>query len=402
VPYISRILGSKVLDSADEVIGRLDDVVIEPKSGEYVPLKFLAVKSRKGIKYVPYRHVENFSHVEVSLKCPEHKIDYKDSIPDDFLFLKKHVLDHQIVDISGARVVRVNDLRIGNVEDNMCVLGVDVSTKGLLRRLGLDWLDVFNNMQVNLIDWRKSQSVGGKLQLDTVSNDLTKLHPADLANIIEDLNTKHGGQLVESLDAKSAAQVLEETDTDLQKKLIKYLGPKSASQILKQMSTEEVVDLIQSMPENEAKKYLSKLNDTQLEKIKNLSGYSSDTAGGLMSIDFVSVKPDWSVSRAINEIKKLSPQLRSILYLYVVDSSGLFMGTVSMRWLIISDKKKTMRDLLKPITKSSVLKPSYDIKRTIETMVKYDLYTAAVTDKKFRLLGIVCIDDVMRNLFPHA
>ncbi|MFA5947809.1 MAG: CBS domain-containing protein [Candidatus Gracilibacteria bacterium] len=406
MPYLSQILDSKVLDSADEVVGKLVDVVVIPELGEYVPLKFLVIKSknkkRKNMEYIPYKYVENFSKIEVSLKCLSSKIVYCDEIPEHSISLRKHVLDQQIVDISGARVVRVNDLRIGDFQEKMSVLGVDVSTKGLLRRLNMEWLDIFGKMKVNLIDWRQAQAIHKGLKLDTVANNLKKLHPADLANIIEDLSMRHSSMLVESLDARSAAQVLEETDPDFQKMLIKTLGPKQASQILKQMSTEEVVDLMQMLPKFEVKKYLSELQNSKSAKIKDLFAYSANTAGGLMSLEFLTVSPDWTVSQTIKEIRRLSPQLRSIIYLYVVDNNGIFAGTVSMRGLLLANHKSKMKDLLKNVTSGSILHPHEKIGKIIEVMTKYDLYTTAVVDKKFRLLGVICIDDVMRHLFPHA
>ncbi len=406
MPYLSQILDSKVLDSADFIVGKLVDVVVEPMLGEYVPLKFLVVKPkggrRKSLEFIPYRYVENFSKIEVSLKCPLNKIIYSDTVPENSVYLKNHVLDQQIVDISGARVVRVNDLRIGDFQGKTSVLGVDISTKGLLRRLGMEWLDIFGTLKVNLIDWRQAQPIHGGLKLDTVSDNLKKLHPADLANVIEDLNMKRSSELVQSLDSKSAAKVLEETNPDFQKILVKNWGPKQASQVLKQMSTEEVVDLMQMFPKTEAKQYLSELKNGQLSKVKDLYEYSADTAGGLMSLEYMTVRPEWTVSKAIKEIRKLSPELRSILYLYVVDEDEIFSGTVSMRWLLLSDHKKTMKDLLKNVTFSSVLHPHDKIEKVIEVMTKYDLYTAAVVDKKFKLMGVVCIDDVMRHLFPHA
>ncbi|MFH1254609.1 MAG: CBS domain-containing protein [bacterium] len=404
MPYLSHILNSKVLDSADEVIGRLEDIVVEPEIGEYVPLKFLAVKTKrkKHIELIPYRYVENFSKIEVSLKCPIKKIGIQDEISKDSIFLKKHILDHQIVDLSGARVVRVNDLRIGDFQEKMSVLGVDISTKGLLRRIGMEWLDIFDKLKVNLIDWRQAQPISGGLKLDIMSDNLKSMHPADLANIIEDLNMKSGSNLVKSMDAKAAAQVLEEANSDFQKILIKSLGPKEAANVLRQMSTEEVVDLMQMLPKHEADKYLSELQGGQLKRVKNLSRYSADTAGGLMTLDFITVGHDWSVGKVIKEIRKLSDQLRSILYLYVVDDNDVLHGTVSMRWLLLANRKKTMKELLKKVGHNSVLNPHDKVERVIEIMTKYDLYTAAVLDKKHHLIGVVCIDDVMRHLFPNA
>jgi len=297
----------------------------------------------------------------------------------------------------------VNDLRLGNFEGEMSVLGIDVSFKGLLRRLGLGWFDFLNFMKVNLIDWREAQPVHGSLKLDTISKNLNKLHPADLANILEDLSVRHGSKLVKSLDAKSAASVLEEIDPHLQKILVKHLGPDKSADILQHMSVDEIVDLMKMMPKEEARTFLAQLKNTKLKKIQNLIIYPNDTAGGLMIVEFVSVRPNWRVSKAIKEVRKMSETMRSIIYVYVTSDDGYFYGAVSMRWLLLSPKKKMVKDLLKrKFSSTSVLHPDQDIEEVIEVMTKYNLYTAAVVDKGNKLIGVVSIDDVMRHLFPDA
>lgn len=402
--YLSQLLDRKVYDSADNVIGRLSDVLIASKPGEYAPVEFLFVKLRgkKGSVYIPYEYVETLSPSDISLRILFNKTPTEKSVADKYLMLREHVLDKQIVDMAGARVVRVNDLRLGNFDKAMCVLGIDVSTGGLIRRMGLNYFGFFDFLKINLIDWREAQPVHGSLKLDTIAENLNKLHPADLANIVEDLNMKHSSRLVKSLDARSAAVVLEELDPELQKVLIKYWGPEQSSKILSQMPVEEIVDLMKMLPKEEARRFLSHIKDSKLKKIENLIIYPDNTAGGLMAVDFISIRPDWSVGRAISEIKKASSSNRSILYVYVVDAEENFYGIISLRWLLISPPQKKIRKLLKTPVTHSILHPDDKIEKIIEIMTKYDLFTAAVINDKNKLIGVVTIDEVMRHLFPHA
>ena len=172
--YLSQILNTKITDSADILVGRLKDVAIVPVAGEYAPLLFLLLKKHGQEEiFVPYEYVENISREEIALKNLISKIP-TNGPTDEYILLSRDVLDQQIVDVGGARVVRVNDLRIGLFENKMCVLGIDISFKGLLRRLGLAWLVIINVFKVNLIDWRKTQPVKGALKLDTLSEDLIK------------------------------------------------------------------------------------------------------------------------------------------------------------------------------------------------------------------------------------
>lgn len=404
MPYLSHLLNSKVQDSADEVIGRLKDILIIPKAGEYDPLEFLVVKTNrpKKIIYIPYRYVENLSRQEISLKNVFSNVNQLEEVGEDYTFLKKDILDQQIVDMAGARVVRVNDLRLGIFGEKMSVIGVDISSRGLMRRLGIEQLKIFNLREVHLIDWRSAQPVRGTLKLDIVSKDLNKLHPADLANIIEDLNIKQGSQLVTSLDDLKAAKVLEEVDPHLQKILVKFLGPDRAGKILSQMSADEVVDLIKTLSKEEAKVYLGQLQAGVVEKVENLITYPDDTAGGLMSLDYMMVRPEWTVQQTIEEIKASSPKFRSIIYIYVTDKKRYFYGAVSLRRLIISEPNQKLQELLKPYPSTSILKPNQKFSEIIKIMTKYNLFTAVVLDRKRRLLGIVNIDDIMRNIVPDA
>ncbi len=404
--YLCHVLGTKVLDSADHVVGILQDLIISPKTGEYAPVRFLVVKIVNGKKdvFIPYEYVDDFSKEEVSLNTLLRKVEIEKHVSDRSVFLDRDVLDQQIVDVSGIRVVRVNDLRMGKVNGKMCVLGIDISTRGLLRRLGMEWMDVFNWFKVNMIDWRKAQPIRRELKLSMSSNDLDRLHPADLANIIEDLNIQHGGNLVESMDVKEAAKVLEEIEPKLQKVLVKYLGPDKASEILSQMSVDEVADLMKSLPREEAKMFLSHLRGSKMKNVEKLLLYPDDTAGGLMTLDFMKVKPDMTVRHVMDDIKKHSAKYRSVLYVYVIDDDEKFKGVVSLRSLIVAGHEKKMNELTHEddFHRNSTLKANDDIDEIMEVMTKYDLFTAAVLDDSGKLLGIVSIDDVMRHLVPNA
>ena len=402
--YLSQLLKSSVTDSSDATVGVLKDVLIQPKVGVYNPLLYVVIRMKRGGAevMVPYDYVSNVSSGEVALKNLWANVPQVES-PADCVGLQKGVLDQQIVDVGGARVVRVNDLKLGEFQNQMCVLGIDVSFKGILRRLGLGGVDIFNLVKVNLIDWRKAQLIKhGVLKLNTISKDLTKLHPADLANIVEDLSVKRGSRLVRSLDPKAAAHVLEELDPQVQKTLITYLGPERAAQILEKMSIDEIVDLLQLLPKHEAKQFLSFLQGNTSAKVENLINYPNDTAGGLMTTDYVRAQPNWTVRETIEEIRRLTPQLRSLIHVYITDEAYNFVGSVSVRRLILTDPQECLDDIMKKLPSGTTLQLDHGLKDIIRIMTKYDLYTAAVIDEDHKLMGVVSIDDVMRQLAPNA
>lgn len=406
MPYISQLLSNKVTDSSDEVVGKLQDVLIQHKSGTFAPLEFLAIQTRlpkADLVFVPYDLVENFSSDKISLKSLFNKIAPAKISSDQFFFLKRDILDKQIVDVGGTRVVRVNDLRIGNFENRVCVLAIDASLRGLLRRLGLEKLASFFKQQVGLIDWRQAQLLeSGPLRLNTAAENLSRLHPADLANIVEELDIQQGSKLLASLDETEAAKVLEELEPDLQAVLVKYLGAEKAGKILARMSSDEIVDLMKTFSSREAKSLLGEIGAGRAQSVAKLMRYDDDTAGGLMTTDYLCVSPDFTVSQTVEEIKKLSSKMRSILYVYTASEDGVFQGVVSMRWLLISPPETLLKKLIKKIPIKSTLIPNDPIRRILKIMTKYNLYAAAVLDKEKKILGIVTVDDVLRRLYPTA
>lgn len=406
MPYISELLNNQVYDSSDAPVGKLQDILITPKEGEFAPLEFLVIKiSTSSIKFVPYEFVGNFNSSQISLKNLFGKIALSElPAAHNYAYLKKEVLDQQIVDVAGTRVVRVNDLRIGNFENRMCVLAIDPSFRGLLRRLGLGDSILVRLFKVNLIDWRQAKLLEGsaELKLNTAAEELTQLHPADLANLVEDLDVRYGSHLLASLDSAAAARVLEEVDPKLQTILIKYLGPQRAGKILSQMSSDELVDLIKTFSEPEARDYLSNVSGGRTQILQKLISYPDNTAGGLMTLDYFSARPEWKVGETIEEIRKISHTLRSIVHIYVTDVEGKLKGAVSLRRLLLADPAKIMGKLAKDFPLHSTLKPHDGVRKVIRLMTKYNLYTAAVIDKDRKLLGVVTIDDVMRLLAPSA
>ncbi|MFA6553346.1 MAG: CBS domain-containing protein [Patescibacteria group bacterium] len=404
MPYLSQIVNTNVRDSADTTVGKLVDILIMPRPGSYPPLEYLKIKDRRNKRmiFIPYRFVQLLGKHDVVLSGMLEKIPVQETVPNELVGLQHTVLDQQIVDVAGIRVVRVNDVRFGTFEDRMCVVGIDVSFLGLLRRLGLEWLDFFGLLKVNLIDWRQAKLVHGLLKLKTERLDINELHPADLANIVEDLNVKHGSRLMISMSTDNAAKVFEEVDPHLQAILMKYLDPEQSASILAKMSVDEVVDLIKMMPADEAKALMSYLQSAQQSTVQKLMAYKSDTAGGLMTVEYVTVRPDWTVEQVIEEVKKSSPAMTNVLYFYITGDDGHYYGKASLRWLIKSPSDQKVKDLLEHYPPSPSLRADMEIDEIARIMTKYNLLTAPVLDGDRHLIGVVTIDDVIRRLVPDA
>ncbi|MCX6778673.1 MAG: PRC-barrel domain-containing protein, partial [Candidatus Magasanikbacteria bacterium] len=303
--YLSEIIGAVVKDSSETIVGKATDLIVEQKAGVYSPLVYLLVKNKKTkeIVWVPFKYVENLGQVVITLKTSFSSIP-KVEAKKDYLFLYNEILDQQIVDTEGVRIVRVNDLKLGLFQEKICVLGIDISFRGILRRLGLGKLDFLNLFKVYLIDWRKAQPIHGHLKIDALAEGLVKLHPADLANIVEKLNLNEGILLLKTLDKNTAGRVMEEIQPEIQKILVQRLGSEASVQVVQKMSIDELVDLMQSLSPEESEEIIKKLPaDLKIQKIKKMLLYPEDTAGGLMTTEFLSASDDTTIEEATKMIR---------------------------------------------------------------------------------------------------
>lgn len=406
--FLSRILGARVKDNAEEYCGTVTDVLIEDaKEKEFPKILGIVVKNKKTESFIPVKPIESWGPEELDLD--DRIQDIAEPLPqalqkrNKIISLRKIVLDKQIVDLTGMRVVRVNDLQIGRVKDEMCLIAIDISTRGILRRLGLSNDSLDKVFKPHLLEWKNIHMVDNKIHLSQGVKELVKLHPADIANIIEKMNVHQGSSILESLDQSVAARVLEEIEPDIQKMLVKKLGTERTASLMNKMSVDELVDLIQILPSRESREILKKLPvDTKKEKIKMILEYDEDTAGGLMTMEYIVAFPWDTATEVIEKIRKNSHLHHSVLFIYIIDRSNHFMGVVSVRNLLVAEKNKKMKDIMKKIKKVPTIHVDQDITSVATHMTKYNLLSVAVTDKKKRLLGVITVDDIMRHFVPKA
>ncbi|MEK7681138.1 MAG: CBS domain-containing protein [Patescibacteria group bacterium] len=398
--FFSKLADVKVSDQAETVAGKLMDIAIKLTPHEdYPAIAGILVKNGFGEKYISSGNIESFNHDGILLnkKISESIVDIPAN--EKLVLLKASVLDKQIVDLSGIRVVRVNDLQFGIVKGAMSLVALDIGKLGILRRLGFGSL--FKFLKPELLEWKDVRLVGDKLQLSVGVEEIVKLHPADIANIIEKLNLNQGSELLQALDKKTAARVLEELEPEIQKILVENLGPERATSIIQKMSIDELVDLIQMLPDRKTGEFISNLSSDSTQKVKKIIEYDENTAGGLMNTEFISAFPENTVEEVVGQIKKVSQMHRGIHFVYITDKSNKFLGVVSMRKLLISGREVTMGGLV-DVKSMPTATADQDVSRVASIMTKYNLLSVAVLDKDGKLLGVITVDDIMRHFVPHA
>jgi Mg/Co/Ni transporter MgtE len=318
------------------------------------------------------------------------------------MWLKRDILDKQIVDLDGTRVVRVNDIRFGLSDNKLHVLGVDISTRGIIRRLGLGKFRIFAFLKPAFIEWDKMQIVGKSLKLTKVTRELIKLHPADLANVLETLNPTHSGELVQSLDPITVAKVFQELKPEFKRDIFRTFSQKQIEVVLSHVPVDELVDYLKTLNRRNRDKIIDHLSTNKKKEVEEFLDYPDDTAGGIMSTEFVREDVETTVAEALQNIRRLSHTYRSINYIYIIDKKDHFLGVVSLRTLISSKPTEKVGKIMKRIKMHQTVHPNADIQHVATLMTRYNLLSLAVLEKDGTLLGVVMVDDLMRQLLPHA
>ena len=401
--FLSQILNLPIVDNRQDEIGRLKDVIVKEKEEGGYPVVTGVTFVKKGQEYViSYNFIENLGYGVVTLKksnCWKNDYDFMNS---EFL-LKRDVLDQQIFDVGGIRVVRVNDLELVKIDEKFALVGIDVSNRALLRRLGLLNFPILRKTQSSFIDWNNVSLVKGQLgtlQLKTSKEKLQKLHPADIANLIENLNFQESTNIVQSFDEGKAAEVLEEVEDKYKDTLLEHINPKKLAGIVEEMPTDEAADVIQDLSEHKRQQLYRRLAPRKAKALHKLSTYSENVAGGLMNTDFMSVHKDMSVQQAVTKIRKNSEKFSSIYHVFVIDNEFHLEGIISIRTLLLAKARQKVSDIMSSVYRT--VRISMKAEDVANIMTKYNLLSIAVTDRKKVIRGIITVDDILRLLIPDA
>lgn len=401
--YLSRILGKKVLTTDGTVLGTLSDIAVnfEATSPQVAALVLKTSRGDMILDYVNFTVSEEQG--QFIFRCPA-PIEFP-TLADNTLLLKKYVLDRQLVDINGRKLVRVNDLRLAALSTGTFLLAVDVGFEGLMRRLGVakplkHVLGLFGaQMPGQLILWQEVETVDighAGIKLSKAYSKLETLHVSDLADIIEGMDVKMQAEVFSSLDDEKAADVLEELETEAQITVLESLSLEKAADILEMMPADEAADILEEMEEERAEELLSEMETEASEEIRELMEYEDHEVGSIMTTDFISYNVTMTVNDVIVELRRLKPEPSSIYYLYIVDDKDRLTAMVSLRDLIVSEPETKIDEIMN--TKMIFVYDTDDIESIGDIISKYNLLAVPVVDQDMELRGMVVIDDIVYNL----
>ena len=405
MPYVSELLGRAVADVDGTRIGRLDDLIAAMQVDMPHPtiVAIVVKRPRSGVTVVALHDVAVLVAPAIPLtKRWDDIVPYQPAEHD--LFLARDVLDKQIIDTNGVRVVRVNDLELVRVNGHFYVANVDVSGAGLLRRLGLASMarQVGRRVPTATISWHEVELLPGDqpIRLRVPGNRVADLHPADLAEIISDLTRSEGGKFLESLDVETVADTLEEVEPEFQASLVESMSDERVADVLEAMSPDAAADLLAEMPEERSADILNLMEKDEADDVRRLLAYPEDSAGGIMNTEFVVVRPDTTAAQAIDYLRKTAREAETIYYIYVTDEGDKLLGVFSLRELVLAEPDTLVTQFMHRRIVTVNLEDSQE--ETAQAVSKYNLVAVPVVDDERRLHGIVTADDALDKIIPTA
>jgi magnesium transporter len=408
--YLSELTGKLVTDTDGEHIGNLMDLVACSQPNISRPVIVAIVVKRKGKELViPISDVIVLIRPIIPLKDRIQNIKPYQPTEDD-LYLARDVLDKQIIDINGVRVVRVNDLEIVRVNEigKYVVNNVDISSMGILRRIGLEKVTqrftarFKENPSRNVISWNEVELLQHDkfMRLKVPGDKIADLHPADLADIITDMSRLQSDKFLEALDVKQLADTLEEVEPDFQASLVESMSDEKVADLLEEMAPDEAADLLAELPKERSEDLLDLMEDEDAEDVRKLLTYPEDSAGGIMTTEFVVIQPDLTSEQAIAMLRIIALDVETIFYVYVVDPDDHLIGVFSLQDLLLAKPEVTVKDFMDERVISVELMDGRD--QVAQIISKYNLLTVPVVDDENHLLGIVTWDDALDEFIPPA
>src|SRR6266581_689223 len=399
--YLSQVLSRPIRDLEGERVATVKDVIIRLGEDEHPPVTGFVARYRRRDFFLPRWRTAEFG--EQGARLNSDILDLRPFVRrDGEVLLARDVLDKQLIDVDGKRVVRVNDVQIIEAAGQWRVTGADVSLQGLWRRLAPAGF-AGTRRPVEVIDWADVGYLAtdaATVQLKSSSDKLARLHPVEIARLAEAFSYHHGTEIVEALDDETAAETLEEMPAEHQARILGDMNEERAADILEWMSPDEAADVLGDLPEEKAEELLGLMEGEEQADVAELLPYEDDTAGGLMTTEFVTLPRDLTVGAALARLREMARTPNMIYYLYVVASEGSWQleGVIALRSLILADPAMPLAEVMR--TDFQTAHPDEPANEVAQRIAEYNLLALPVMDEARDILGIITVDDAMEILLP--
>jgi len=406
--YMTELMGLKVYDLKHRVIGRVADAALAPAEHPVRVDRYFI--GGRGWAWMTFRYHQVRSISLDGIELSDERLFPYHSDPS-LLRLERDLLDQQIIDANGRKVVRVTDITFeihqseGGAE--LRILEVDVGLRSILRRLAQGVLPrrLVRRLQTrvppNSISWEYCNIIEPdpqrRLRLNISFEPLEKMHPADLAEIVEELSPEDREAIIEGIDPETAAETISELDPEVQAQILESIETERAADILEEMDPDEAADALGEMEEEASEEILGEMEGAPKAEVEELLEYDADTAGGLMTPEFLALHSTATAGDAADALRGNPELADSAFILFLTDLDGRLTGMLPVTRALLARPEQPLADLAgkEPPLAVSVNESS---KRVVELFDKYNLLALPVVDEEGRMAGVVTVDDVISVL----
>jgi CBS domain-containing protein len=402
--HLSAVVGSPLRDSDGARLGKVDDLIVRLGGVGYPPITGFLVTVAGRTSYLGAERVSGIGTNGVVMRKAKLDLRPFERRPEEVL-LKRDLLDRQLINVEGARLVRANEIELALLAGSWRVVGVDTGPRGGLRRLLPKGLGA-HIATGEFLDWAGVEPFVGHVptvRLRVPHPKLAKLHPAQIADLVEAASRREGEEIIQAVgddDRELEADVFEELDDQHQREFLEDRPDAQIAEILSRMAPDDAADIVGELDEDRREPVLSLLPVSHRVKVRVLLGYDPAEAGGLMSPDFVLLRSATAVGDALDAIRrsKIAPELLTAVFVSAAD--GTLEGSIPVTALLRTEPGQALEKLVKH--ESPCLRPDASFEEVARLMADYNLTAIPVVDEDDRMIGVVTVDDVLEAMLPRG
>jgi CBS domain-containing protein len=400
--HLSQVVGGELRDATGERLGRVDDLIVRLGDDEYPPVTG-AVASVAGRQvFVPAEQMAEIAPGRITLGGDVLDLQHFRRRPQEVL-LKKDVLDRQLINVDGARLVRANEIELTRLEGWFRVVGVDVGPRGLARRV-LPRALAGRIRPGDFLDWASVEPFTGHVptvRLRVPHPKLARLHPAQLADLVEAASHREGEEIIAAVadDPAREADVFEELESGHQREFAEERSDEEIAQLLAHMEADDAVDLVLELPEERREPVIALLPAPPARRVRTLLGYDPATAGGLMSPEFLCMYADATREEALDRVQRSTLPPEAVGWIYAMNTHRRVRGGISLADLVRMAPGQRLSQAIRGVQS---VRPDADLEEVARLMTDFDLTVVPVLDDDEHLLGIITVDDVLELVLPEG
>ncbi len=394
--YISHFLNQPVYFK-NERQGILRDWVMIAGPSQAILTGLMIEDESENIRAIRISEMEPLGTKQTDLKKPLAQCQSLET-NDQQILLAEHILDKQVIDIKKKKVYRVNDIEVSEEEGKLVVRWVDAGLTGMMQRLGLKGKihHIFSRLQ-RRIHWADIEPIDPDLK--NTFTKLSSMHPADIADIVEELGVTQGADLIERLDAETAAETLTEVEPEMQSDIVEEIEPEDAADIIEEMEPDDAADLISDLPKETAQDIMEEMEPEEKDDVEELLRYPETSAGGIMNNEYLSALPESTAGEVLAMIRQEQPEPEMAYNIVVAGSDQKLLGILSLRDLVVAEPGMIVKDIMRSDLPS--VKVGSPLKKVADHFNKYDLVALPVVNDEFQVQGLITVDDLIEIIVPQ-